>query len=265
MEIKKVGSVQKLDKDGFIINDFTIENIQPEYNVILDEAINLVQKALGNILHSIYLRGSVLKGQAVKYLSDIDLVIVVNRTLSEEEAINTQEIQNIISDKYSYLNGLELWFKTKENIKRNSKIQFLLKTQSKCLLGKDITKAFPKCKIGNSSYSHAFGLEKSIAKAIELIDKKKTSEGIRFTCTWIMKRLVRVGYELVMKREQAFTRDLYYCYEGFSKHYPQYSEKMKVILYTAINPTSEKEEIQRLISSIDSILIREVKTKLCEN
>ena len=260
MEIKKIGGVQKLDKDGYIINDFEIENIQPEYGVIVDEVVNQIQKALGNNLHSIYLRGSVLKGQAVKYLSDIDTYIVVDSPINEDDTKKIDRIYDSFESKYSYLNGIELIIREAIKVIGNTRLQFVLKTQSMCIFGEDLTLMFPKFKINELSYAHSFSLKKSIDKALNWLNNNENliSEEIKYTCSWIMKRLVRVGYELVMKKEQGFTRDLYYCYEGFIKYYPEYSDRMKDILYTAINPIDNKVEIIRLIDSVDKFLIKEV-------
>jgi len=49
-EIKNIGSVQELDSDGCVINNLSIEKIQPEYALILQEIIALYQVHFKDIL-----------------------------------------------------------------------------------------------------------------------------------------------------------------------------------------------------------------------
>ena len=47
--------------------------------------------------------------------------------------------------------------------------------------------------------------------------------------------------ELVMVREQRYTRDLYLCYESFAKHYSEQEEAMYRALELALNPVVSRE------------------------
>src|SRR5688572_20436154 len=83
--IERIGNIQKLNSEGYIINDFSLENIQEDYLVILEDIIKLYKKNYSDILHSIYIRGSVLKGMAVKEISDIDTIGIMKRKLTDDE------------------------------------------------------------------------------------------------------------------------------------------------------------------------------------
>ncbi len=76
-----------------------------------------------------------------------------------------------------------------------------------------------------------------------------------------MKRTVRIGFELVMEKEQCFTLDLYPCYEMFSKHYPEKSKEMMEALKLAVFPTADMNHMWEVIHSLNDFLILEAGKK----
>jgi len=64
-------------------------------------------------------------------------------------------------------------------------------------------------------------------------------ERVKNRCAWISRRLVRVGFELVMIQEQAYTRDLYPCYQRFATHFPALALQMYKALTLAIAPPDD--------------------------
>lgn len=241
--IKKIGSIQKLDTDGFIINDFSLDGLQKNYSCILNDVIELYQKYYAAILHSVYLRGSVLKGVAVKGISDLDTLAISYRKLTKTEEEIKEKIKKEIGKKYPYLNGLEMHFEELGCVKKSLNFQFLLKTQTLCIYGIDIKKELPNFGIGKYSYAHSYTFEKDITRVEKWLKDEEDSNEIKDICSWIMKRIVRIGFEVVMLEEQYFTRDLYYCYEAFSKHYPEKSKEMYNIMELAVYPTDKKNDI----------------------
>lgn len=254
--IKNIGSVQQLDEGGFIINALSLDNIQAEYIPIIEETINLYKTYFPNILHSVYLRGSVAKGTAVRGVADVDSMAITTRRLTKEEQELSNEIWKIIEAKYDFITGLEVFVVGLEEIESFKELQFLLKTQCICIYGEDHIAVLPKCKVGSKeSYGHSFTLEKDVKK----LDKyREEGENEKELCSWMMKRLVRIGFELVMFKEQCFTRDLYPCYEMFSKHYPEKSSVMLEALSLAVFPKNNIQETDKVIQKLMPFLLEEI-------
>ena len=257
-EIKNIGNIQELDSDGCVINNLSIEKIQSEYALILQEIIDLYQVHFKDVLHSIYIRGSVAKGKAIPHISDIDTVAFIHRDLTEEENEKRSNISEPIQKKYPYATGVEVLMLPIDSIEKSRKIQFLLKTQCLCIYGEDLRANISKQPIGIGSYSHFFSLEKSMEGIKEWRKEKDAPEEERI-CSWIMKGIVRTGFELVMEKEQCYTRDLYPCYERFSKHYPAQAETMLKVLTLAVYPTNDSTITDDTIEEIKPFLLAEVK------
>ncbi len=260
--IQPIGSIQQLDEEGYIINDLFLDNMQPEYKVPLDEIIHLAKDRLGEQLHSVYIRGSVAKGKAIPEISDLDTMLIVHQMPSKELYQQLRAAREVIDSKYDFLNGIELPIYLYGDLKDKPKLQFLLKTQCLCVYGTDATLELPKFKLGPYAYAHASQVEQGI-NHLEHLEQWLEEQGgdqeenLKGYCAWIMKRHVRVGFELVMMREQYFTRDLYPCYAGFIKHYPEHQAAMYRMLELAVFPKADKEEIRKVTYALSDFLLEE--------
>ena len=66
-----------IDIDGYIINRTSKDKISYVYQKALDEIIDILRRCIGDKLHSIYLYGSVGRGEAILSSSDIDLSVIL--------------------------------------------------------------------------------------------------------------------------------------------------------------------------------------------
>jgi Nucleotidyltransferase domain len=62
------------DDRSYIRPEANLANVQPEYQGVPDAAAGLLADEFGSHLHSAYLYGSVVRGNAVPGRSDVDLV-----------------------------------------------------------------------------------------------------------------------------------------------------------------------------------------------
>lgn len=209
---------------------------------------------LGKNLHSIYLRGSVAKGNAVKNISDIDLYILADSGDKDTSWKETSEKE--ICGTYPFVSGIEFHIETIENVMSKKSEQFLLQTQSVRILGKDLSFPQDSFKIGNECYIHIFFIGKDIKDFYRYISVEPEEE-IPDICSWIAKRIVRTGFEIVMKRENLYTRDLYPCYKSFVKYYPEREKQFYELLELAVYPVNDKEVIIRNVKEIEQFIVTE--------
>lgn len=89
-----------LDIDGYIINQASYHLISEDYKIVLDFIIDLLIKSLLNSnIDSIYLYGSIAKGKAIKFQSDLDLIIIITNSSNTQtkilENIKQMTLKNI--------------------------------------------------------------------------------------------------------------------------------------------------------------------------
>jgi predicted nucleotidyltransferase len=256
--IQKIGSYLPIDGQGYIVNPTSIKKIQPEWLAAVEKVKKAYVQHFGEDLHSIYIRGSVAKGHAIENISDIDSFAVVSLPDEKIDTSWAAAFRDELISEYPFITGVEIGAIPLDEIKDNKGDQIMIKTQAICMYGKNLADEIPAMKPGRETAQHVVYIEKEIVRTKEWLNSEHSAEEIMRKCTWIMKRILRSGFELVMERSQKYTRDLYPCYEGFSEYYPEQKDNMYKVLELAINPTDDKAEIEEVLDSIGNWIIKEV-------
>ena len=246
-EIKNIGRYCVTDENRNIVNDASLEKINAEFLKVIKEVVENYQANLGpEILHSIYIRGSIPRG-LISSVSDLDTIAITKKKIDDIDLSWIDETEAKLNRKFDCVNGVELSFYYVNDILETnafSIIPFMIKTHSVCVYGEDLTKQLPDYKadqtLGNE---HIVNLKKQILQAKEDLTDNNDIEDIKDCCVWIMKIIIRAGLALVIIEEEVYTRDLYPAYKLFSKHYPQKEMEMRQSLQYALETTSNPEEI----------------------
>ncbi|ULT59820.1 nucleotidyltransferase [Neobacillus drentensis] len=261
--IKNMGRLCPTDTNGYILNDTSINKIQPEFFEVIKIVIEKYQKNLGADLHSIYIRGSVPRGLGIKGVSDLDTIAITNKNTIELDLKWVDKTERDLNEKFKCINGVEFSFFHIEEILETttfSIIPFMIKTHSVCVLGEDLKVYLPNYRadraLGNH---HLVNLKNQVEQAKKDLDGNMDMEDILDCCSWIMKIIVRAGLALVIEEENRYTRDLYPAYKIFSRYYPDKESMMKQALTCAINPVGNANEIIDILDKAGNWLISETE------
>ena len=74
---------------------------QPEFQAVIQDAVQSLYTALPGVLHSIYVYGSVAEGRAVPGRSDLDLTLVLHRSLSAAEKTILRSLDKALTARHS--------------------------------------------------------------------------------------------------------------------------------------------------------------------
>lgn len=263
IEIKPIGSYFEIDTDGHIINPASLEKIPEKYKKLLEDTVEIYKKICGNSLVNVYVRGSVAKGQAVDFISDIDTLGFVQKPVSQDmetyketiKAFNysARTLKEDLEKKFNFVKDIEINIKPLQNYEKN----VVILSQALCIYGEPFT--LPKLKPGRETMQHTPAFERMLLDLEEFYLRDTTPERNQNECSWVMKRLLRIGFEITMERSKRYTRDLYKCYETFSEYYPEKEPQMKEILFLALNPTSDKNKIKEITDNFGRWLLNESK------
>lgn len=255
VEIKKCGSYLQVDENGFVIPIDSSSTIQSKWLPIINDVIKFYQSEFKENLHSVYIRGSVAKASAVDFVSDLDSFAVLNI----ESEINQQNLisfEKELNQKYPFCNHAEITLVSLNDVhavpdKRKRSIwDELIKTQSRCVFGVDLAISIEPFRL-NEMIGHSLYIVDEIKKLPTYIEEDRDDplelEGL---CVWITRRVLRAGFDLVMEREQRFSRDLYCCYESTIKYYPELEINFKNILDLSLNPTAKVDRWLPLVNEL---------------
>lgn len=250
----------KLDKNGFVINNASVKKIQPYYRNILKKINKIYKNRLGDNLLSVYIRGSVSVGRATSYISDLDSVAIIKNNLDRDHLLWVIEETKKLEKKYPKAGLVELTVVPLEELLQSKKYKNLrvyLKTQSVCLLGKDILPKLPKIKPGKKLALILYGnISEEIQNLKDIFSRKIVDceylfqkRSIKFWCDGMTRLLLRGGLGLVMFKKPVYSQDLKTCFNVFVDEYPEYNKEAEQLLKWVVNPIDDEEKLLKFLNN----------------
>ena len=198
----------------------------------------------GATLHSLYIRGSVARGLAISDVSDIDSFGVLDagvavpdprQSLAWSEAVNRK-----VEERFPFVAGVEVDLVPLEAVlDRTNFYAFILKAEAVCVHGDSLADRLEPFKLSEANFQTRY-FRQHLDVFINEYPGEPVNERPGFVA-WLAKRFLRLSMELVMEKENRYTRDLYLCYESFADHYPAQAQSMHRVLELAVNPVANEE------------------------
>lgn len=246
-KIKPIGSFFPQDKNGFILNDTSISKVPTQWLPVIEKIKNSYLDHFGKQVHSIYLRGSVARGNSVDGFSDIDVFALVNGLEERWKMADWQsDLQEELQAEFSFVKDVEMMLTQyfDDFYQKNPRLSMIIKTQSLCIYGEDLNEAIPPFLPNEKMILNLTWLEEDVE---DFLQKQKITKK---DCQEIAKILIRSGFELVMEKEQKYTTDLYLCYQVFSKYYPIKKSEMEKMLHLYLNPVDDDSYLKTLVQNL---------------
>jgi hypothetical protein len=267
--VRKIGDFLPTDEEGWIVNPCRSDRLQPLWLDLVEDLKELCREYFGDNLHSLYIRGSVARGCAFAGISDLDSFAIIYEELADEEDKWTASTQRLLKLKYPFCAGVEIGIIPYQNFLKTHHLKVLLKTQSLCIFGEDLSRSLPSYilpsyKPGMDLVRQALLLPnflKSSEEKLRKLDPKSivfTTE-VKQISAVVGKRMVRAGMDLVVERSRQYTRDLYLCYESFSFYYPEQKLNMKKALELAIAPSENRAGLLVFMGIFGDWLVSEIE------
>lgn len=250
--VRAIGTVLHVDQDGFLIGESSSENIQPPWLNVVEDINKAYIEHLGTNLHSLYVRGSVSRGTPIEGVSDVDCIVLVRGNVTDLDLSWKRAFVDDLKKKYPFSTHFDIDEEAFDRVLdgQSPVTAFNIKVNSTCLYGEDLAEELEPIKPGPDCITVAnwFNQERldnkiTLLRSTEPIDVKSES-------MWLAKHILRLGFELVMEKDQSYTRDLYPSYEIFSKYYPEKEREMHNVLEMAINPTDDASETLKMLQGI---------------
>lgn len=198
-----------VDNDGYILNKTSLNKIDGVYQGLLSQVVEILKRCAGTKLHSVYIYGSVGRGEALLGTSDIDLSVILTSPFSPQEMARLDEetkmfiCDNPIVPKVDYDIGV-----TADVFKENSQYYwgFWLRHVCTSIYGEDLSVHFPKMK-PNVHISKALNenLIDSLTSYRDVILEKEVDH---YTLLSILKRIVRGAYCYVAERDKSWSTSI---------------------------------------------------------
>jgi len=268
------GRIWQVDKYGYLINDAKQEHITPQYQVVIDDAVQAYREHIGDDIHSIYVTGSVPRGLAVEGQSDLDIFAILEYYTEPELVMQDwlPEIAKRIADKHECVSSvqMEIWVHgwLLHDPTEFSVSAFILKTHAVCVWGVDMTPDVTAYQFSKRETQLAIAnddvvqIEPDIDEAIEKIEADDSADNVRYWCKRICKNMIHVMFGLVMADESVHTRDMDVSVQYILKHYADQQAQVERTVNYITSPTDSQDEILDFLDDFGEWLIAECDTWL---
>ncbi len=244
--IRPIGKLLSTDAEGFLIDDCDRQKISFPWTNLVEELRQTCLDTWKNRLSGLYLRGSVPRGLAILGISDLDCIAVLQGEIATDDRDLAQTIALTLKKRHLFVKKIEIILINSAEIQQlNSPWPAIIQTQSLCIEGEDLKLKLPKYKPGIDLLNHALDWQSDLNRTLTFLSELSVNQinfatQVKARCGWITRRMVRTGFELIMERDQSFTRDLYPCYERFSVYFPEQRSSMRKALELAIEPSENR-------------------------
>lgn len=244
-----------LDKDGFIENVYSPENIVPEFPNVVNAVIDSLLSELPNQIDGIYLYGSVPRGTAIVGHSDLDVSIVLATPVGQREEEVFKRLSDTIPKAYPQVSKLDIDPGFLQDVllpQEKYHWQFWLKHCCCCMWGNDLSAEFPRYK---PSIEIAQALNGDLSTFLEQMTPSFESMSDADVAKVIGKKLVRTAYYFVAEKDGSWYTDLSQCAAVAKRYYPNLDDDIELAHQYALGNLISKTEAFELYGRLSKELV----------
>jgi uncharacterized protein YuzB (UPF0349 family) len=263
------GQIMQVDDKGFLINPANKEHITPQYQAVIDDAIQAYRDNIGDDVHSIYVMGSVPRGEAIDGQADLDMFAVLEYYIEPELVMQDwiPQAEQAIADKHDCVTHVELdvwvhgWLL--HDPSEFSISAFILRTQAVCVWGADMspdvtayqfTRRATRLAIANHDIVQ---IDWEISETLDELVSDDSAETVRYLCKHTCKSIIHALFGLVMVDVVVHTRDIAASVPYILKHYPDQSAQIQQAVAFIESPTDSAQMLIDFLNTFGAWLIAE--------
>jgi uncharacterized protein len=243
----------RIDPEGYIVSEADLANVQPDFAQVPKTAAELLLEEFGSRLHSGYLYGSVVRGNAVPHRSDVDVVAVLKASATDEDRDAARRVAERIQEQCPVLLGAFVGLTHLDEVLSPEERwggQVFLRELSVCICGEDLRPGLPRTKPGPAVVAgfhrdtHAV-----LARARNELDSSTDPEVIRHACRVASRRMVQAAFAVVMARDGVWATVLEEQAAAVGKAFPEWAEAARCAAEQGRQPVADPRVVAELLST----------------
>jgi len=245
--------MDRLDPEGHIRPEADLANVQPEYQGLPEAAAGLLAGEFGRGLHSAYLYGSVVRGNAVPGRSDVDLLAVLLAAPTGEDRARADRVARALVERFPVLFSAGVGLTYLQEVRSPGQrygLQVFVRELAVCVCGEDLRPGLPRTKpsaavaAGFHDDSHAV-----LAQARQTLGTSTDPEVIRRVCRMASRRMVQVAFAVVMARQGIWATVLEEQAAAVGAAFPQWAEAARRAAEQGRRPVADAGVVRELLDS----------------
>ncbi|WP_413376675.1 nucleotidyltransferase domain-containing protein [Alkalihalobacillus sp. 1P02AB] len=238
-----------LDADGFIVSDVSKDKINNVYMPCIMESVESLRKVFQQQLHSVYVYGSVPRGEAIALKSDLDLIALFDSELGSDKLDELRELARELSQKYGALVrdvGIAVAYYDYTIDPSNYYENAFLKELCVCVYGEDLGERFGPYKLTSEIAIRFNGdIYAALTRTLNRLETAANKDFKTFS-QGFCRKLIRTYYSMVMVRSQIWSTRLHEQAEVVIHHYPNKEPIIRTLLKWIDEPPTDRETVYEL-------------------
>lgn len=251
------GRFLPVDADGYLLNDTSLDRLPSGWGAVVDAIVAEATAEHGERLHSVWVRGSAVSGQAVPDVSDLDTILLVDEPVTDGSLWLSTAWAPAAEARLSApgCTGVEVAVASLPALwtDRGAFLRFLLATQAARASGPPLD--LPRFAVGPDVCFVAGHVRGALREAAAELPGQTDPDEIRSLTRWLAKTVVRAGLELVLADEGRYARDLWPCYLAFARHVPGRADAMARAVDAAVSPDVDGRDLAFLLEDLGPWLL----------
>ncbi|PSV40232.1 hypothetical protein C9J41_17135 [Photobacterium sp. GB-50] len=234
---------------------------QAPYMPVLLALVKQLQAEFSEQIHSIYLNGSVAARCAITERSDLNITLVVNRSLSASEHRVLDSLCQQIAYRYNVITQVDLTVVTRDEVMTLASIfkwGFWFKHCSVCLYGDSLATQFglfePSWEIAKAFNSD---IKTVLADCRSKIMATKSVTEYNALCRKVGKKMLRSCFMLVAHRTSSLAYSEQQCADFFLHFYPDKTVDIERIQILINGPQVPKRAALFLVEHVGNWIVAE--------
>lgn len=241
-----------LDSNGFILSDVSKDKIEDVYFPCIQKSIERLKHLFPETLHSVYVYGSVARGEAIIKISDLDLVAMFYTKFNSVKLAELKKLAKELSEKYHTLVrdvGIAIAYYDYTIDPSNYYENAFLKELCVCVYGEDIGERFGPYKLTSEIAIRFNGdIDDVLNRTLKRLETASI-EDFKTGTQNFARKLIRTYYSMVMVRSQIWTTRLHEQCEVFIRYFPEKESIIRTLLVWIEEPPTDREMVYAFFMS----------------
>ena len=225
-----------VDELGYILT-IGDQSLQPEYQLLVADVLAALTSQLAHLIHSIYLYGSVARGDAVASRSDLDLTLVLHCAASPDESRQLASIRSALQAAHPEVVKIDFDVGILADVTAAESLNswgYWFKHHCRCIWGSDLATRFDLFK---PSRAIALAVNRDLSEAMDgyalRIEAASNHAEVQHLKRAAARKLIRATNILRSESDPCWPQSLHDYANLFLQAYPAMADSMHYFLSTA--------------------------------
>lgn len=249
-EVDQKGCGMALDQNGFIALPKS-NKLQPEFSNVVAHVVTTLKQCFPELIHSLYVYGSVAEGRAKAGKSDLDMTIIFNYEADQVATAQLTAVQHRLEKNNPVVSKIDFDCGLLREVLHSDSILswgYWLKHHCVCVYGEDLCRQLPAFKPSKAIAVAVNGdflpvLEKLIAQMQSSSDENKKRQLQRA----IARKAIRATNILRLEHDKDWPETLEEYRLKFNARYPALAEEMDYLLTISNEPQGNIVDFKRRV------------------